>query len=249
MRLLGYPPLAQVRADAERHDERRALGAGQADDRVDVEVVVVVVADDHRVDGGQRLQRHRHLVQPLRAHRLRRRAAADSTPGRRARGSRRPRSAPTSGRTSTPTAASRRRRRARARPAGSARAAWPRRASRSGPQTILPLLLAVQADAGRRVEVDERRRRWKFGDRRATASISAGEAPSAAGAPCSARSTQPPASSDAVPKPKRSAARTTIRRPGTSAAASRCAPPAPRSRPDWTTPCRTVPVCSGHGSS
>jgi hypothetical protein len=44
-------PFAQVRTDAERHDERRSLRAGQPDDRVDVEVVVVVVADQHRVDG------------------------------------------------------------------------------------------------------------------------------------------------------------------------------------------------------
>ena len=42
--------------------------------------------------------------------------------------------------------------------------------------------------------------------------LSVGEAPSAAGAPCSARSNQPPASSEAVPKPMRSAARI-IRRP------------------------------------
>ena len=74
--VLRYPPLAQMGAHAERHEERRALGAGQRDDRVGVEVVVVVMADQHRVHGRQRLQRHRSLMHPLRAEDPRRRAPA-----------------------------------------------------------------------------------------------------------------------------------------------------------------------------
>ena len=79
--------------------------------------------------------------------------------------------------------------------------------SRSSSRCCSPSRL--MADAGSRLTNAPSR---KCGDRRATAWISAGEAPSAAGVPCSARSTQPPASNEAVPKPKRSAART-IRRP------------------------------------
>ena len=60
------PPLPQMRADAQRDDERRPLGAGQRQHGVHVEVVVMVVADHHRIQGGQRLQRRGHRVQSLR---------------------------------------------------------------------------------------------------------------------------------------------------------------------------------------
>ena len=72
--VVGDVPGPQVRADAERHEELGPLGAGQLLDGVDVEVVVVVVADDHRVDRGQRLQRRRDRMQALRPDRARRRA-------------------------------------------------------------------------------------------------------------------------------------------------------------------------------
>src|ERR1700722_6758090 len=48
---------------------------------------------------------------------------------------------------------------------------------------------------------------WKFGERSATAWMSAGCAPSAAGAPCSARNTHPPVASETVPAASRNAPR------------------------------------------
>src|ERR1700722_5901311 len=54
---------------------------------------------------------------------------------------------------------------------------------------------------------------WKFGERSATAWMSAGCAPSAAGAPCSARNTHPPVASETVPAASRSAARNIRLRP------------------------------------
>src|ERR1700744_4726115 len=48
---------------------------------------------------------------------------------------------------------------------------------------------------------------WKFGERSATPRMSDGWAPSAAGAPCSARSTHPPVASETVPAANRSAPR------------------------------------------
>ena len=54
--LVGNAPITQVRADAERNDERGPLASSQREDRVDVEVVVMVVADDDRVQGRQRFQ-------------------------------------------------------------------------------------------------------------------------------------------------------------------------------------------------
>ena len=69
MRLSGMRHLRRWAPTPERHDERRPLTVGQRDDRVHVEVVVVVVADDHRIQRRQRLQRHGHLVHPLGADR------------------------------------------------------------------------------------------------------------------------------------------------------------------------------------
>ena len=100
MRPSGIPHLRRCAPTPSGTTNGARWRAGQADDRVDVEVVVVVVADQHRVDGGQRLQRYGHLVHALRADRVRRRDSDDSTPGRRARGSRRSRSSPRSARTS-----------------------------------------------------------------------------------------------------------------------------------------------------
>ena len=51
---IRYAPLAQVRTHTEWHKERGPLRAGQRDDGIDVKMVVVVVADDHGVDGRQR---------------------------------------------------------------------------------------------------------------------------------------------------------------------------------------------------
>jgi hypothetical protein len=65
-------PRAQVRADAERDEELRPLRARELLDRVDVEVVVVVVADDDGVDRGQRIQCRGRFVKPLRADGARR---------------------------------------------------------------------------------------------------------------------------------------------------------------------------------
>ena len=69
MRLSGIRHLRRCAPTPERHHERRALAVGQRDDGVHVEVVVVVVADEHRIQRRQRLQRHRHLVHPLGADR------------------------------------------------------------------------------------------------------------------------------------------------------------------------------------
>jgi hypothetical protein len=49
--LVRNTPITQVRTDSERNDERSPLAARQRDDGVDVEVVVVVVADDDRIQG------------------------------------------------------------------------------------------------------------------------------------------------------------------------------------------------------
>ena len=58
-----HPPAAQVGADAERDHEHRRLGrAGEDVDRGDVEMVVVVVGDQHDIDAGQLGQRDRHRV-------------------------------------------------------------------------------------------------------------------------------------------------------------------------------------------
>ena len=72
--VVGYAPRAQVGTDTERHEERGPLGAGQREDGVDVEMVVVVVADDHGVERGQPFQFHRRRMQPMRADDVRRRA-------------------------------------------------------------------------------------------------------------------------------------------------------------------------------
>ena len=50
MRSAGTPQRSQVRADAQRHQERRGLVARSAPDGVHVEVVVVVVRDHDRVE-------------------------------------------------------------------------------------------------------------------------------------------------------------------------------------------------------
>ena len=73
--LVGNAPITQVRTDTERNDERGPLAASQRDDGVDVEVVVMVVADDDRVQGRQRFQRHRRRMHPRRADDVRGRAA------------------------------------------------------------------------------------------------------------------------------------------------------------------------------
>ena len=48
-----HPPALQMRPDAERHHERTILQGDELFDRSHVEVVVVVMADDHRRDRGQ----------------------------------------------------------------------------------------------------------------------------------------------------------------------------------------------------
>ena len=73
--LVGNTPLPQVRADTEWNRERGPLGSGQRDDRVDVEVVVVVVADDDRIQRRQRVQWHRWRMRATRPDDVRRRAA------------------------------------------------------------------------------------------------------------------------------------------------------------------------------
>ena len=69
--LVGNAPVAQVRPDAERNDERGPLASGQREDGVDVEVVVMVVADDDRVQGRQRFQRHRGRMHAPRSDHVR----------------------------------------------------------------------------------------------------------------------------------------------------------------------------------
>ena len=79
MRPVGHAPRAQVRVDAERHDVVRPVGALELRDRRLVEVVVVVVADDDRVEAGDLGDAARDRVQALRPgdDRRRRPAAED----------------------------------------------------------------------------------------------------------------------------------------------------------------------------
>ena len=95
----GDVPGPKVSADAEGDEELGPLGARQLFDGVDVEVVVMVVADDDRVDRGQRLQRGGHRMQPPRARSCATVSNGRSRWGLPARGSRRSRSPPRSGRT------------------------------------------------------------------------------------------------------------------------------------------------------
>ena len=69
-----HAPALEVRADAERRDERHVGLGERADGRV-VEVVVVIVRDDHQVERRQRLERHRHRLEALRAGEPQRRGA------------------------------------------------------------------------------------------------------------------------------------------------------------------------------
>ncbi len=62
-RARGDAPPAQVLAHPERDDERRRGAPQQLADRGQVEVVVVVVGDDHYVDRGQLVQRQGRGVQ------------------------------------------------------------------------------------------------------------------------------------------------------------------------------------------
>ena len=55
-------PLTQMRAHPQRGDERSPLGSGQRPNGVHVEVVVVVVADHHGIQGGKRLEGKRGRV-------------------------------------------------------------------------------------------------------------------------------------------------------------------------------------------
>ncbi len=71
--LARHSPLLQVRADAQRHEERRRLDAGERAHRRQVEMVVVVVRDHDRVHLGQRAEAGRDRVQPLGPDELRRR--------------------------------------------------------------------------------------------------------------------------------------------------------------------------------
>ena len=154
IRSAGMPHSRRCAPTPERHDERRALGAGQRPHGVHVEVVVVVVADHHGVQGGQRLQRQRRRVQPLRADRAATASSARSTPGRSAPGSRRSPAARWRGRASVTASGSAAGRRRRRRPAGSVglrtagRAA--RRTSRTGPAGS-PRRRGCSADDGSRL--------------------------------------------------------------------------------------------------
>ena len=56
MRCGTHAPRFEVRADAERRDERH-VALGELANRRVVEVVVVIVRDDHEVDRRQRAQR------------------------------------------------------------------------------------------------------------------------------------------------------------------------------------------------
>ena len=72
--LRRHAPGLQVRSHAQRGDEGHALARQLADGRV-VEVVVVVVRDQHQIDGRQRAQRHRHRLEALRPGQARGRGA------------------------------------------------------------------------------------------------------------------------------------------------------------------------------
>ena len=62
--VLRHAPAAQVFPDAQGDDEGRGLLAQQGPHRREVQVVVVVVADQHGVDRGQALHRHGRRMQP-----------------------------------------------------------------------------------------------------------------------------------------------------------------------------------------
>ncbi|COW41395.1 Uncharacterised protein [Mycobacterium tuberculosis] len=63
--ILRNTPRPKVGADPERHKERGPLHADQRNHGVDIEMVVVVVADDHGVDGRESCQLHRRRMQAL----------------------------------------------------------------------------------------------------------------------------------------------------------------------------------------
>ncbi len=67
-------PGFQVGADAERGDEGDVRFRQRADGRV-VQVIVVVVRDHHRIDGGQLAQADRHRLEALRAEQGERRGS------------------------------------------------------------------------------------------------------------------------------------------------------------------------------
>ena len=69
-----HTPPGQVGADAERHQERCRPGPQQCPYGGQVQVVVVVVRDEDRVDRGQLVQRHRGRMQAVRPHQPGRRA-------------------------------------------------------------------------------------------------------------------------------------------------------------------------------
>ena len=67
-------PGLEMRADAKRSHERHVERRQLADRRI-VEVIVVVVRDDHEIERWQRVQRDRHGLEALRAREPRRRGA------------------------------------------------------------------------------------------------------------------------------------------------------------------------------
>ena len=75
MRAVGTPHERRCCVDSERHDVVRPVGALELDDRRLVEVVVVVVADDHGVEARDLGDAARHRVQALRPDEGRRRHA------------------------------------------------------------------------------------------------------------------------------------------------------------------------------
>ncbi len=64
-----------MRSHPQWHHEHGVLAARQGDDRIHVEMVVVVMTDHHRVQRGQRRKFHRHRVLPMRPHHTRGRAS------------------------------------------------------------------------------------------------------------------------------------------------------------------------------
>ena len=234
----GDVPLPQVRADTEGHHERRPLGAHQVQHGVHVEVVVVVVADHHGVEFGQGLQRQRDRVQPLGADRARRRAAvAPDRVGEHA------------------VAVDLQQRRGMAEPVhrqrlgsrvdgrcgegyGAAGAAG--RPAGDHVEQDQPVLLGVELERRCGFEVVEHPVAVVG---RAVGDGADGARPGAQRRGCVVQRPQDPAAggqrSGAGGQAKGGAQQ--FRRPGTSAPASRCARPAPRSRPGCPRPCRRAP--------